>query len=897
MIRLLKAFLLFFPADFRHRFGPGMVECVVADLSEARKRGRVLWALALARQLWDLALSGIQLRVAAGFFPGLAGHSPREVGSPLGASWRDLRFALRALRRRPGFTLAAVVIMGLGILVNVSVFSITMATLFPRTGGVEEPDRLVALFQYATEEGYHSSLSLPTYLDYRDGLESVEGLAAYAGTAVNLTTVEGSYRLQAQLVSQDFFQLLGVEPVLGRGFVAPERQTVDDRSVVLSHGLWQELFGSRNDVLGSTVHLGEGSFTVVGVAPREFRGLDLEGPADLWVPLEARGVLTSYSEEMIEKRGMHWLSVVGRLKTGATQARATGEADAMARALAAANPVEQGGWDVRVLPLHEAVIWPSQRDGIRQMAWILGVVVVLILLLTCVTLASMALAEVVARRDEGAIRLALGAGRTHLVRQELVQAVLITLAALALGLVGGRLVMGDTAVWSLIPQLPPGLELNGDGRILVALVLLAPILTLLVGTLPALQASRVEPGAAMMGGRQRGSLRRVGRLRRFLSALQVGISVAVLTAAGTLAKSALAQISHDLGFEPQGVLLASVDLQLSGYDEEARRDFYRRGRELLSQLPGVNSVAVSAFVPLSGPRLGAEVRVFDAAGGEQTGRVTGNVVSPGYNQVLGIPLSAGRDFGEMDSEALTPVVVNQAAARQFWGTESVVGRELDLGEFLGGRATVVGVARDLGAGRSLYPSPRPSVFVPLWHRPWGSGTFQVRVERGNPLALAGEVRTTLASLDPSVPIYDVRSLESLVDSAITPALALAGAVAILGVLGLLLAAAGIYGVVAHSVSRRLHEFGVRIAVGADGPRILGEVLREGVVVFGGGLLLGIPGAFMIGRLLESGLFGVEARDPASLGLSVLLTASATLLALILPARRAAAVDPAEALRG
>jgi len=289
--------------------------------------------------------------------------------------------------------------------------------------------------------------------------------------------------------------------------------------------------------------------------------------------------------------------------------------------------------------------------------------------------------------------------------------------------------------------------------------------------------------------------------------------------------------------------------------------------------------------------------VLDAAGGEQTQRVTGNVVSPGYFQTMEIPLTGGREFEEMDSKAMTPVVVNQAAARQFWDTESVVGREIDLGEFLGGRATVVGVARDLGAGRSLFPSPRPSVFVPLWHRPWGSGTFQVRVDRGDPLALAGEVRRTLASLDPSVPVYDVRSMESMVDSATTPALAMAGAVAILGVLGLLLAAAGIYGVVAHSVSRRLHEFGVRIAVGADGPRVLGEVLREGAAVFGGGLLLGIPGAFLIGRLLESSLFGVDARDPVSLGCSVLLTAAATLLALILPARRAVAVDPATALRG
>lgn len=894
MDRLVEILLRIYPAEFRRRFGEDVRHQLRLDLAETRKNGRVRWTVAAAGLLRDLALAGLRERLDA---IASAWVRRRRLGTRPGwvdSVHQDFAQAARSLGRRPAFAAAAVVILGLGVLVNVGVFSMALATLSPKVQGVSEPGKLVSLFQYSSEQGYYSSLSLPTYQDYRESIGSLQGLAAYTSAPANLIVEEDSYRIHAQLVSANFFQVLGIQPSPGRGF-RPTRDPDEDRSVILAHSTWERFFAARSDIVGATIRLGTESFTVIGVAPAAFHGMDLESPADLWVTLDARGSLTTYPEEMVQGRGMHWLSTVGRLAPGASVAQVASEVDALATALADSYPDVQGGWEARVRTLREAVIWPEQRDSIRRVTVMLGAVALLILILACVTLASMELAHVMAHREEAAVRMALGSGRWNLIRRQLAQALLLTVPGLGLGLLGGAWAIRWTSLRSVIPRLPSGLDLQPDWRLLAGAVLLTPVLALIVGVLPALQTGRAEPAAAMKSHRS-GETRRVGKLRRTLSIVQVAISVAVLSAAGTLTRSAGAQISHDLGFDPEGVLLVSVDPQLSGYDEEERWAFYKRSKESVENLPAVRSAAVSAFVPLTGPRLGADVQFRDSEGVERTLNVTGNIVSPDYFRAMGIPLLSGRDIGEEASGPRGQVVINEAAAREFWGSANPLGQEVDLGSFLGGPAVVVGVARDLGAGRGLFASPRPSVFVPLWRRPWASGTLHLRIQGNDPLALAEQVRRALASTDPSVPVYDVRTLKSLVDSSLAPALSMAEAVGLLGILGLLLAAAGIYGVVAQSVSRRLHEFGVRMAVGASRTAVGRQVLREGGAVFAGGLALGIPGAFLLARLLRTSLFGVEAFDPATLGAAVALTAGVTAVALMVPASRAAAVDPAEALR-
>ncbi len=894
MDRVVDILLRIYPIRFRRRFGEDIRVQLRLDLAEAKKRGTPRWVVAASGLLWDLAMAGIRERLDS-----LLASPERRQGARVRAPWMaslrgELRHALRNLGRRPGSTGASVVILAMGVLVNVGVFGMALATLFPRIHGVKEPAGLISLFQYNSERGYYSSLSLPAYRDYRESMGTLRGLAAYSSVPANLTVGPESYRITAQLVSPDYFRVLGVEPSVGRGFLSGSVPS-DGHSTVLAYDTWQRFFGGRSDILGTAIRLGRESFTVVGVSPPKFRGLDLESPASVWVTLDAREAMTPYSEDMVQGRGMHWLSAVGRLAPGATRSQVSSEAKATAAALGARFPEVQGGWEARVRPLSEAVIWPEQRDGIRRVTLMLGAVVFLILMLACVTLASMELAHIAVHQEEAAVRLALGAGRWHLMRQQLTQALLITLAALAIGFLGGALVTGLTPIWTVIPQLPAGLDLQPDWRLLAGAAILIPILFVVVGALPALQAGRAEPAAAMRTHRT-GGPRGVGRLRKVLSAIQVGISVAVLSAAGTLMGNAKAQLSHDLGFDPSGVLLASVDPQLSGYDKEERSAFYQRTKELVEDLPGVRSAAVSAFVPFTGPRLGADVQYRDPGGVERTYNVTGNIVSPDYFRTMGIALVQGHDLAPSDPESATPVVLNEAAAKEFWGSGDPLGRELDLGPFLGGQAVVVGVARDMGAGRGLYESPRPSVFVPISRDPWTSATIHLRIQGSDPRALAGPLRGALASVDPSVPLYDVRTLQSVVDSALAPSLATAEAVGLLGILGLLLAAAGIYGVVAQSVSRRLPEFGIRIAVGAARENVLAQVLREGGVVFAGGLILGIPGAFLLAHLLRRMLFGVEPFAPATLGAAVALTAAATFVALLLPARRATAVDPVEALR-
>ena len=808
----------------------------------------------------------------------------------LDAARQDSRYAARALVRSPLFTLTAVLSVAIGVGSTTAIVTLADTLLLRPPPGVGAPERLVTVGRTANGEGF-DNLSYPNFVDYRDGARTLSGLAAMQmePRSMSLTGPEGGEPIQGTIVSGNFFDVLQARPALGRFFLPEEDRTPRTHPVVvLSHAFWRERFAGDSNIVGQRIVLNGSPFTVVGVAAEGFRGPFVVS-SDVWVPVMASPIVGS-PEGLLTGRQNVWLIAIGRLAPDASLNAAQSELSAIAHALEQAYPDANRGKGVRVMAA--SALPGEMRTIVGGFMALLFAVAGLVLLIASTNVAGMLLARATARQREIAVRLALGATRGRLVAQLVTESLLLFLLAAVAGVALAHWLVAG--LMTMLPQLPVQLALDPsiDAGVLAFALAISLISGVAAGLIPALQATRPALAPALRTDTA-GSGRRL-RLRSALLIAQIAFSMLLLIVAGLFARALVHARSIDPGFDPRGVYLASLDLRLANYDEADGLAFAATLRERASLLPGVRSSALSAMLPLDGGGLGLggiEVAGVTPPDPERGWAADWNVVTPGYFETLRIPIVRGREFTDVDRAGAADVaIVNQTFASRLWPDADPIGRTFRNENRT---LTVIGIARD-GKYRSLGETGRNFVYVPLAQRWFTRMTLLVRTTPDAPIA--APIRRLVAELDPALPILNARSLEEHAAMSLLPqriALYTAGS---LGIVALLLALLGIYGVTAYGVAQRTREIGVRMALGAPRNNVLGLILRQGVMLAGIGVVAGAIIALGATRLLASLLYGVPTTDLAAfLGAAVLLVLAAVAASWI-PARRAAAVDPVVALR-
>lgn len=808
-----------------------------------------------------------------------------------------IRLALRQLLKSPGFTAVAVLTLALGIGANTAIFSIVDQLLI-RPLPVREPDRLALLAQSFREGRADLEFNYPLFRDYQRANTVFSHLSAVTIQPVGMGT-GGATDLQiACLVSGNYFAMLGVEPALGRVFAANEGVEKDDAPVaVLSHGLWLRRFGADPQTLGKGVTINGRAFTIIGVAPREFTGTQRGTMPDLYLPITMLGQLSldrPGNEHPLDSRYFTFHNIMGRMKDGVSRELAKASIEMLAKQAHAAR-LPNVSTNVAVLPGAQG--FTNTLNEARLPLRLLLATAALVLLIACANLANLQLARATARAREFAIRLALGAGRGRLISGLMTESVLLALAGGALGMF---VAVGLVHALAKFQPVSSGVALSAqlDPRILLFTFIVATATGILFGVFPALRASRPDlvPELKSGGGSTES---RTGRwsLRNGLVVVQISLSLVVLVCAGLCTRSLGRLQSTDPIFEPSRVVLMSFDLELNNYAPASAISFYDRLLERVRTLPGVEAATLGLTTPLSGnaPATSVErVEGYEPAPNEHPfGEF--NTVATDYFRTLGVRLR-GRDFATTDSRTAPPVViVNQEFVRRYWPGGDALGKRIFQHGPDGGIATeVIGVV-DTVRSRSLGETARPALFLPLSQRSSMALTLAVRTGLETSASIA-MLRETVKSMDANLPVFAVRTLAQQKDSSLVlqrvTALMLGG----FGLLALLLAALGIYGVLAYSVSRRTREIGVRMALGAQLTDVLRLVLRQGLGLASVGLGIGLLAAFGTTRLLRGFLYDVQPLDPLTFAGVVCVLSLVIGLACWLPARRAARVDPMVALR-
>lgn len=799
----------------------------------------------------------------------------------------DLRFALRALRKSPGFTAVAVLTLALGIGANTAIFSVVHNVLLQPLR-LAEPDRLVRLFHDAPEGGFattRGAFSPPDFEDLQRDNPAFARLAAYyfiAGQSETSLIGGGApQELDTAFVSADFFSLLGVPPLLGRTPGAADNVPGADSVVVLSHGLWQGRFGAGPGIIGNTVTLDGASFTVIGVMPPAFDFPSRE--AAMWVPLSLIG-----EDDIPTTRGLRWMEVVGRLAPGVTVAAADGAVDSVMQRLAQEYPDTNEGWSgVTVQTLKASLV-----GDVRPALFVLFGAVALVLLIACANLANLLLARGSARGREFAVRIALGASRGQIVRQLLTESLVLALIGGVLGL--GLAWMGVDALLALSAgTIPRPDEIGLDVRVALFALGASLVTGILFGLAPSVAASKPDLQDALGdGGRSSSAGRRSHGMRGVLVIAQTALAVVLLAGAGLLIRSFWNLTHVDPGFSGENVLSLSISTPSEVILDDDRRAVYRR--EILSRienLPGVLAVGGSKTVPLHG---GGEGYSFTLPGRAEPVAPDSGVliVTPGYFRALGIPLLQGRDFTNADEAASALVlVVNEAFARRYLPGRNAVGETLQLGE---AELRIVGMVGDVRTD-AIAREPAPAVYAPAYLLPRSSMKLFIRTA-SDPLQIAAAVREAIWDVNPNQPVSNVTTMRQVMSETVSRPRFFTLLLGAFAGLAMVLAALGVYGVIAYSVSRRTYEIGIRMALGARAGNVLRMAIAQGLAPAVTGLVIGLAAAFLLAGLLSSLLYGVGAADPATFaGVAVLLVLVA-LLAGWLPARRAARVNPASALR-
>jgi predicted permease len=806
--------------------------------------------------------------------------------------WQDLRYSLRTLFKTPGFTFVVVTTLALGIGANATIFTWIKAVLLASLPGIEQPEKLVEIWG-ATRNNSALSSSYVDYLDYRDQNKVLSGLIAHQVLPLNLGRSEKPERVWGAIVSGNYFDVLGVKALIGRTFLPEEDRTPNTHPVVvIGYRLWERCFGADPNVLGRTITLNEHGFTVIGVAPKDFASPFAGLALDVWTPVMMKDYVARPHFSLTD-RGSRWLMVMGRLKPGATVPQAQANIAAIASHLEQEYPQTNKQLGVAVYSVLQSPF--SLKQNMRPALAILMAAVAVVLLITCANVANLLLARATSRRKEIALRLALGGSRWRLVQQMLTESFVLASLGAALGLA--------IAFWtarSLAAFLPPyasraSFDTRPDAVVFAFTLGLTVITTLLFGLAPTLHASKQDLVTAMKDNTPTiGRGTRKVNLRHALVVLQVALSMVALISAGLFVRSVREAYKADPGFDPHGVLLASFDPFLSGYDESRGREFYRRLVERVRTVPGIQSATVARRLPLTGGGIAFATVAIDgyAPAKDEDMRLNYETVGPEYFQTMRIPFVHGRDFDERDQEGAPGVVIiNETMARRYWPGGDALGRRLKLTKDW---LEIVGIAKDV-KNRSLIEAPQPFLYLPLL-QDYRSNMILVARTAIEPEQMSQSVRAEVAALDPEIPIFDVKTLEEHVGISLYLQRMAATLLSIFGLLALSLAAIGLYGMMAYSVSQRTRELGIRVSVGAERRDIFKLILGQGLAISVVGLLAGLVAALVLTRLTAKLLYGVSATDPITfLGIALLLLC-VTMLACYFPARRATKVDPMTALR-
>ena len=812
----------------------------------------------------------------------------------------DIRYGLRALLRSPAFTFVAALSLALGIGANTAIFSLVNAVLI-RPMPVRDASDLAALYTTDQRNPGNLPLSHLNFKDLRDQNAVFSGVAAFGFAQLNWSTGGESEQVPAQVVTANYFSLLGAEPALGRGF-RPEEDERATNVTVVSHGFWQRSLGSDPDIIGKTLTLNRTPFTVVGVAPKGFNGTLLGGGPSVWVPMSTHDVAQPNFDWYETRRGL-FLFAFGRLKPGVTMAQAKANVETVFAQLAQAFPVDNKGRGAGAWPLLDARLNPNGQGGapVVQISMILMTVVGIVLLIACANVANLLLARANKRRKEIAIRLALGARRARLVRQLLTESLILSFAGGVLGLLLAYWLLDLLGTADL--QLPIPIDdgsLEVDARVLTFTALLALTTGVLFGLAPAIQASRpdvvpVLKNETVPAGAGRRGVSGMINLRQALVIVQVALSLVSLIAAGLFLRSLNSAQAADTGFETRGVLVMTVNLGREGYTPERGQLFYQQVVDRVGGLPGVQRAAVASNPPLGGGFL----RSVFPEGMDTTTQdrilVQVNSVSPGYLDAIDVPLLRGRDFTEADKTgAPLVVVINETMAERFWPGRDALGKRF---KFFGDEAftTVIGIAKD-AKYNGVAEDPIPFIYQPLRQNYAPAATLHVRGAM-DASSLAAAVRQRVLEVDSTLSVFNVRTLQDQVAESLAPLRINVIVLTTFGLLALLLASIGLYGVASYSVAQRTREIGVRMALGAQPSSVLRLVLGHGLLLVGFGLALGLLLAAALTGVVPEGLLpNVSARDPWTFAGTSLLLAIVAAIASYIPARRATRIDPLVALR-
>ena len=801
----------------------------------------------------------------------------------MGALIQDIRYGVRMLARSPGFAAIAILTLALGIGANTAIFSLVNAILL-RPLPFRQSQQLVVMFGH-TAQIRRTGISYADFEDWRKQNRSFAGLSLWQSQSVNLTGQERPERLRGSFVSANFFQLLGISPAMGRTFLPGEDEPGRDRVVVVNYSLWQNRFGGDRNFIGKHLILNGAEFTVVGILPANFDFPVDTDRDEIWMPI------TAYPNLSRERKETN-LIAFGLRNPGVTLAQAQAELSLIARNLAKEYPDADGQRDALVTPLQEIV-----NEELRPLLLVLSAAVGFVLLIACANVANLLLARAAAREKEMALRAALGAGRLRLARQMLTETLLLWIAGGAFGLVAGAWAL-PALLASAPVTMPPGISIKLDGTAFAFTGLVTALAGLLSGLGPAVQFSRPDLNQSLKeGGKISGESAGPARLRTVLLVAQVASSLILLAGAGLMVRTMMRISGVDPGFQAQNLLTLEYRLPQVNYPLGVLQwNFHQRVVERVSALPGVRSAAISQGVPFSGNIGNEPVILLDrppAVPGQEP-LMELNVTDSHYFATLGIPLIEGRTFSEGDRAGTTPVaVISRTIAERYWPGRNPIGKQIELLDEKK-PATIVGVVGNIRQ-RNLEDAAPGQLYFAYAQNPNIFATLIVRTER-DPMSMANAVRQAVWSVDGDQPMWKVRSQEFLLARSIGDRRYLALLLTVYSGLALLLASVGIYGVLSYSVSRRIREIGVRMALGAQKGDVLRLVLFQGMARVLAGIVFGWLGALGITQLMSKLLYGVKPSDPLTFITGAGILAAVALVACYLPARRAMRVDPMVALR-
>jgi predicted permease len=816
----------------------------------------------------------------------------------------DIRYAIRVLRWNPAFTALAVVSLAMGIGFNTALFSIIDALLF-RPLPVQRPDRIVDIYTRGGDGDTYATSSYPDYLDFNARNDVFQDVMGYSPAIAAVKAGDRSVMALGEVVTGNYFSVLGVNAALGRTLVPDDDKPGAQRTVVISHRLWLREYGGDRSAIDKSIHIHGQPYTIVGVMPREFTGMVPMLQPEMWLPvawveeIEPAGIQDAVpsptGKTRVERRGQRWLFIKARLKDGASVERANANMQVVSHQLAAEHPKTNENRPAAVAA--NVRIHPEADKAIKPVAAGLMIGIGLVLLIACANVANMLLARASGRQKEIGIRLAIGAARGRLIRQLLTESAVLAACGAAAGLAVATLILRLIDSAPLPITIPLALALQIDGRVLFFTTLIATAAGLAAGLAPALRATRPDLLADLKG--EATSSKTAGRrwtLRDGLVSVQTAVTLVLLVAAGLLTRSVLEAHRVDLGFRAEGLVALASELGLIGYDEAKAARVFEQAFDRVRSMPGVVSAARAVRQPLAINYNRHSVFFADGhAAGDQGIPVAATWVNESYFATLGVPLLRGRTFTVADTPAGRRVaIVTEAFAKRFWPTKEALGTRFRTRGVDGPEFEVVGIVADYKV-ETVGEAPTPYIHYPLVQRPF---TGEVLLARStlNPEALLAAMRKEILALEPAAVFLESQTMERQVDATLLPARLAAQTIGLVGIVATALAAIGLYGVIAYTVARRTREIGIRMALGATPTAVLRMIMRQGLSIVIAGLLIGAALGALAARAIASALYGVGAADLTAWAAAVGVLLGAAVLANFVPARRAARVDPSVALR-